>query len=353
MKDSIPEILKEAAVNHAWRMINLTERALLGPLTPQVRTPWRAAFMWERSTLYHYTPVRETKGPPLLIIPPLMVDPSIFDLRAGHSFVSYLMEQGRDVYLIDLGVPDKTFKSISLDDYIFDFVEPAFDKVLDLSGAKNLFLFGWSMGGIMSYIYSSLISDPSKIAGVITAGSPVDFSKLFPFHILAKIFNLPLTGLLDVMGNVPSPLIRLSFRLISPFAYVMRFGELFANYHDREWVAAYESIDDWVDGLLPYAHDTFKQFFQECIIEDKLRKGNMTIGDRIVNLKKLVAPLLVIFGTTDKLAPPDSVEPIVDLVGSKETETISVAMGHIGMVAGRRAPEQVWNPIANWIERHI
>jgi len=308
--------------------------------------------MWERSTLFHYTPVKEIKGYPILIIPPLMVNPVIFDLRAGHSFVSYLMKQGIDVHLLDLGIPDKTYKEISLDDYIFDFIEPAFEKVLELTGAKKVFIFGWSMGGIMSYIFSSLVSESSKIAGVITCGSPVDFSQMFPFHILAKILNMPLSGFLNVMGNVPAPLIKISFRLISPLANIMRYGDLLSHYHDREWVAGYESIDDWINGLLPYAQNTFRQFVQECIIDDKLRKGEMRIADRNVDLKNITSPLLVVVGETDKLAPPPSVEPITELVGSKDIKTISVSMGHIGMVAGRRAPEKVWRPIANWIEEH-
>ena len=352
MAAEFTERLQNEGEKHFWRVINFTERSLLGPLTPQIRTPWRIAFMWERCTLYQYIPLRKTTGPPLLIIPPLMVRPTIFDLRAGHSFVSRLMEAGIDVYLLDMGIPDRTYREVGLDDYILEFVEPAFDKVIELSGFDRAFLFGWSMGGIMSYIFSSLMDDKSKMAGLITCGSPVDFSEMFPFHILAKIFRMPLTGFVSVIGNIPPSLIKLSFRMISPLATVMRYGELASNYHDREWVAGYESIDNWVNGFLPYAQETFRQFVQECVIEDKLRKGNLFIGERQVDLKNLNSPLLAVAGHTDKLAPVPSVEPITEFVGSDDINFLKVNGGHIGMIAGRRAPDTVWKPIAEWIRDH-
>ena len=140
--------------------------------------------------------------------------------------------------------------------------------------------------------------------------------------------------------------------MISPLATVMRYGELATNYHDREWVAGYESIDNWVDGFIPYAQETFRQVVQECIIDDKLRKGNLLIGDRSVNLKNIICPMLALAGLTDKLAPVPSVEPIMDYVGSDDLTFLKVKAGHIGMIAGRRAPETVWKPIAKWIQDH-
>lgn len=352
MTESIREILKNLATDQFWRTANLTERVLLGPLAPQVRTPAQVVFLWERSKLLHYTPMNKTSGPPVLIIPPLMVQPTIFDLRAGHSFVRYLMDRGNDVYLLDLGVPDKNYVEMGLDDYIFDFIEPAFEKVLEISGSDRLFQYGWSMGGIMSYIFASFLEDQSKMAGLITCGSPVDFSKMFPFHILAKVLNLPLFGVVNIIGNIPPILIRTSFRAISPITTLLRYGELAANYHDREWVQAFESIDDWVDGFIPYPKETFKQFVNDCIIEDKLRTGDLEIGDKQVDLKNLTCPFLAILGETDKLAPAQSVEDVVDLVGSNDVTLLRVPMGHIGMVAGQRAPEQVWKPLADWISKH-
>ena len=343
------EIIAEAAANHFWRVVNLTERVFLGPLTPSLRTPSRAVFMWEHTTLYHYTPLREVSGPPILIIPPLMVRPMIFDLRAGHSFIHFLMEQGNDVYLLDLGVPDKNYQEISLEDYILNLVGPAVEKVLEISGEPKLFLYGWSMGGIMCYLHACLAEDQSHLAGLIACGSPVDFTKMFPFHILAKIFNLPLVGFVNVVGNVPPIFFRIGFKALSPLSWALRHGELIANYHDREWVAAYESIDAWVDDFIPYAKETFKQFVGDLVIEDKLRTGKLEIGDRVADLRNIECPTLIVSGKTDKLAPADSVEPAAELIGSKDFTMLQVNMGHIGMVAGRSAPDDVWAPIADWI----
>ncbi|MDP8257029.1 MAG: alpha/beta fold hydrolase [Candidatus Alcyoniella australis] len=332
------------------RGMHLGERVLLGPLTPRLRTPSSIVQMWEKASLRHYQPIREVLPLPVLIVPPLMVQPTIFDLRAGHSMIQYLMEAGLDVYLIDFGIPKPEDRTITVDDYVTDFIPSAMRRIAELSGSSELSLVGWSMGGIMSYLACALYADENRVRNLVTLGSPVDFSQMFPFNILATLGQLPLQIFVDVVGNIPPILTINGFRLISPATTVWRYVELALNYWDREWVAGYESINDWVGSFIPYPAEAFKQFVQDFIIEDKLRGKRLKIGGRIVDLGHIPSSVQVFSGTKDKIAPRASVEAVRTMLPEAAQIILEqVPLGHIGMVAGSEAPVLVWDRIADFL----
>jgi len=332
------------------RGVHLFERVSMGPLTPQLRTPSNVAFMWEKATLRHYEPIRDVAPIPVLIVPPLMVQPTIFDLRAGHSMIQYLMEAGLDVYLIDFGIPKKEDRIITVDDYITDFIPSAMRRIEEISGQKQLSLIGWSMGGIMSYMAAALNADSRKIKNLVTLGSPVDYSRMFPFNIMATLGQVPLQIFVNIIGNIPPVLSANGFRLISPIGTLYRYIDLAIHYWDREWVAGYESINDWVESFIPYPADAFLQFVQDFIIEDKLRSKRLSIGGRVVDLSCINSSVLVFVGTTDKIAVPASVEAVKEfLPNAEEVEIERVPLGHIGLVAGNRAPILTWNKLADFL----
>ena len=78
------------------------------------QTPKQLIWALNKTKLYRYIPVvpKEKRHPvPLLLVFALMNRPYILDLRPGHSFVEFMVNQGYDVYLLDWGIPgmeDKT-----------------------------------------------------------------------------------------------------------------------------------------------------------------------------------------------------------------------------------------------------
>lgn len=334
------------------RLLNGFERLTLGPLLPKVSTPSEIAWMWERSTLLRYElpefPARYRI--PVIIIPPLMVKPIIFDLRPGHSMAAFLCQQGFDTWMLDYGVPRDKDREIRVDDYVNEFIPNAVEKVLERTGAPAVSLVGWSMGGIMSYTYCAMRGRESKVRNLVTIGSPLNFSKMFPFNVLAQLSKLPGTlKLLDAIGNIPPVLTRNSFKLLAPTKLVTRRFALVQNYWDRDWVAGHEALGNWVDEFIPYPGEAFKQFVQDFVRDDKLRRGGLQIGGHDVDLTRIDAKLLVVIGTADDVAPPASVAAALDEIPVTDKEGLRVPLGHIGLVAGSKAPELVWQPMARWL----
>ncbi len=341
---------RSSMVKNVLRAAHLAERVVAGPLTPRVRTPSETVFMWEHVTLRRYAPEKSKRyGVPLVIVPPLMVRPSIFDLRPGHSTIHLLVDLGFDVFLVDFGVPEDKDKVINVDDYVVDFIPPAVEMVAETTGRPEVSLLGWSMGGIMSLCYAALFREKNLVKNLVMLGSPTDFSGMWPFNHLTKLARSPFFKLVDSMGNIPPSLTRNGFKLLSPWGTVNRYLRLLDMYWDREYVAGFESINNWVDEFIPYPGEAFKQFVGDFIRDDKLRVGQLPLAGRTVDLSLVDCSLLVVVGTEDKVAAPDSVRATAELVSSEDLAVVDVPVGHIGLVAGRGTERYVWPVLVEWL----
>jgi hypothetical protein len=77
------------------------------------------------------------------------------------------------------------------------------------------------------------------------------------------------------------------------------------------------------------------------------------------NLAKVRAPLLLIGGEGDRLAPPEAIRTVHRAVGSKRRtlrifgprSKDSAAYGHIDLILGKRAPQDIFPFIADWLRQ--
>ena len=80
-----------------------------------------------------------------------------------------------------------------------------------------------------------------------------------------------------------------------------------------------------------------------------MRKGELTFGDKRVDLSSIECPVLAFAGKTDDIATLTATRAILEHVGSKDLSFREVPGGHIGVVAGSAAPKSVWGPMADWL----
>src|ERR1700694_1353360 len=145
---------------------------------PIGKTPRQAIWTLNKATLYRYTPVKppeERHRVPLLLIFALMNKSSILDLRPGNSFVEYMVNKGYDLYLLDWGVSGPEDVSMSLQDYVLDYIPRAVRKLKAVSGSETFNMLGWCIGAILSTLYASL--RPSEgLKSLILLTAPLDFT---------------------------------------------------------------------------------------------------------------------------------------------------------------------------------
>ena len=117
------------------------------------QTPKELVWTLNKAKLYRYIPVvpEEKRHPvPLLLVFALMNRPYILDLRPGHSFVEFMVNQGYDLYLLDWGVPGPEDKNLKFDDYTLDYMPRAIRKMKAISGSEEFSLLGWCIGAILA-----------------------------------------------------------------------------------------------------------------------------------------------------------------------------------------------------------
>ena len=124
---------------------------------PDARKSWSGRSTRPSSTAtFRYSPRKSAIPFPLLLVFALMNRPYILDLRPGHSFVEYMVNQGYDLYLLDWGAPGPEDKNLKFDDYTLDYMPRAIRKMKAISGVKEFSLLGWCIGAILTTIYSAL-----------------------------------------------------------------------------------------------------------------------------------------------------------------------------------------------------
>ena len=298
------------------------------------------------------TRVRPSRAPaysiPLLLIPPLMVRPYIYDLQPDHSLLSALRDAGFDVFVVDFGVPDREDREVRLDDYVLDYVPTSIEKTLSQSGAPGVALVGYCMGGLFGLMHVATHEDP-RVRALCTIGSPVNFRRMGVLSVGARISAPAMDPVLAVLGNVPGELSSLVFKLLSIPRIARSYVDLLRRRDDARHLSSFLAINHWINDMIPYPREAFRQMFHEIIVGNKLREGTLTFGGRRCDPGRVGCPVLAFAGEHDAIARPDSTREIIGLVGADDRRLITVPAGHVGVVAGHNAPEQVWRPMMAWL----
>jgi pimeloyl-ACP methyl ester carboxylesterase len=270
-----------------------------------------------------------------------------------RSFVNYLAAQGWDVFNVDLrgrgrsrqyGAQDDAL----IDDYIREDVPACVHTVARVSGHSQTFLIGHSMGGLISYCVSGSTAR-DDVKGVITMGSPYRFGRGSHFLRFAAplFYGARLTGAFD--GNPPVPV-----RWIGQHFRKRRriWDSRFLPLPLRPWEPG--SIEpELLDENLQSAFEHTRMAIALGIVRNG-REASFVSHDGLTDYGMAFElsdkPLLVIAGTRDRLAPPASVQPAVELSRSSDKTYREYPMGHIDLVLGRDAPLNVWPTVRAWLD---
>ena len=270
-----------------------------------------------------------------------------------RSLVKFLLDQGFDVFLVDFGEPDSADALVTLDDYVLDWIPTAVAAVRETSGSRELSLLGYCMGGLFALMYLAATPDRS-VRNLVTIGAPLDTNKMGLFAWASKMAGGQVEFLARRIGNIPGGLSSAVFRLLTPAKNVTRYADLFMNIWDREYVNGFDAMNQWVRQFIDYPQGAFLQFTREFMQHNRLVRGTMRFGDKVADLRRVRANLLVFAGKTDQIAPAAAVRAQLDAVGSADTTYRVAPGGHMGVVrrpqrpapclaadrglAGRRAP---------------
>ena len=327
------------------------------------QTPKEVVWEEDKAKLYRYEPEKENKHPvPILLAYALILKPYILDLVPGNSFVEYLIGEGFDVYLLDWGTPSDEDKHLAFENYVLDYMPEAAEQVLRNSGTEALTLFGYCQGGTMSAMYASLFPQgPTK--NLVLLATPIDFAPEAPG--LLGLWTLAFRegyfdpdSLVKTFGNVPADRVG---RFIEGAAGTTRpISSSYIGAYATWWwerilmrdksVEAFLAACKWVDEGVPFPGEAFRQWIRNFYQKNKLVKGELELRGRRVDLSNIRCPVLNIAGSKDLICPLPQAEVTMNLIGSQDKKFLVLDAGHLGLMAGPVAQEELWPSVRYWLE---
>lgn len=315
--------------------------------------PFRVEETVPMYSLRRYFPDDPAEGPPVVLVPPMMVSANVYDVTADNGAVTVLHRAGLDPWVVDFGSPDKVDGGMdrTLADHIVSISE-VIDSVREVTG-KDVHLAGYSQGGMFCY-QTAAYRRSKGIASVITYGSPVDVLGALPLGLPAALVSPGAQFLADNVFNrlaIPGWLARTGFQLVDPVKAARSRIDFLRQLHDREALLPREDsrrfieVDGWVAWSGPAVAELLRQF----VVHNRMVGGGFVINDQVVTLAEISCPVLAFLGDADDIGQPVAVRGILRASPLSQVYESALPVGHFGLVVGSTAGTRTWPTTAEWI----
>jgi polyhydroxyalkanoate synthase len=320
------------------------------------QTPKEMIWALNKAKLYRYVPVlpeEKRHRVPILLVFALMNRPYIFDLRPGHSFVEFMLQQGYDVYLLDWGSPGLEDRNLKFDDYTLDYLPRAIRKLKSVSGTDEFSMAGWCIGAILTTIYAAL-KPGDGLRNLVLLTAPLDFGNkeaiTFAKWTCARYFDVD--KVLGAFGNMPAGMIEYGARALKPVEnYVLNYLRLWEHLDNPQVVEAWHAMNTWVTDNVPMAGGAFRQLIVDLYQNNRLAEGKLMIRGQRVDVGNIRANLMNVIAEADHISPPCQSEALMTKMGSQDKEVFRIPGGHIGIMAGSSAHKRTWPHINAWLAK--
>jgi putative long chain acyl-CoA synthase len=351
--DLIPRQLTRPAARLGAAAQNALEVARFGGLTTDEEpSPYEVASEQHVFRLRHYYPDGDKGGPPVLLVPPMMLAAEVYDVSPATSAVTLLREHGVDPWVVDFGAPEKEEGGLArtLTDHVLA-VSDAVDRVGAATGL-DVHLGGYSQGGMFCY-QAAAYRRNEGLGSLITFGSPVDTRLAMPFGIPEEFAAGAAEFLADrVFGGMALPAwaSRTGFRLLDPVKSVRSRIDFILRLHDREALLPREGQRRFLeaDGWVAWPGPAMAEFLRQFIAHNRMLEGGFVIEDRLVTLADIACPILSVVGTVDEIAPPPGVRAIRQAAPRADVYELALKAGHFGLVVGSTSNTITWPTVAAW-----
>jgi polyhydroxyalkanoate synthase len=343
---------------------NVRDRLWHGHLADTRRLPRSAVTGAPGWTLHRYAPLPDgppAAGLPILLVPPLGAPDLAFDLRRGNSLVEFLLGQGRSVYIVTYDAALWRGRHRGLETWIDDVVPAAVARVCEEEATPEqarcpVHLVGWSLGGLFVLLTAAGHGE-LPIASVTAFAAPVDVAAVpivAPFRSIAEYTGGRIfTTASRLLGGFPAPAVRAAFQLVSVDRYLTKPITILTHLDDRQLLEQMEAVDVLMNNMVAYPGRAFGQVYHQVIRHNEVATDSVRIDDRPVRLADVTAPVLLIAGADDGIAPVEAVRRGTELLTSSSDLRFAVEPGgHLGVLAGRRAHDHSWATFLDFVIDH-
>ncbi|HWE33468.1 MAG TPA: AMP-binding protein [Solirubrobacteraceae bacterium] len=351
--DLIPKTLTRPITRLGAAAQNALEVARFGGLqNDEEPSPYEVAAEQRVYRLRHYYPDADKPGPPVLLVPPMMLAAEVYDVSPTTSAVTILRQHGADPWVVDFGAPEREVGGLerTLTDHVLA-VSDAVDRVGAETGL-DVHLAGYSQGGMFCY-QTAAYRRSLGLSSLVTFGSPVDTRLAMPFGIPEEFAAGAAEFLADrVFGGMALPAwaSRTGFRLLDPVKSLRSRIDFILRLYDREALLPREGQRRFLeaDGWVAWPGPAMADFLRQFIAHNRMLEGGFVIEDRLVTLADIETPILSVVGTVDEIAPAPGVRAIRQAAPRADVYELAIKAGHFGLVVGSASNQITWPTVAAW-----
>ncbi len=298
-------------------------------------TPGKVIFRNDLIELIQYTPTTETvEKRPILICPPWINKYYILDLNPEKSMVRWLVEQGHSVFVISWVNPDEKHSDKEFVDYIAEGLFEAAAHTLDETQAEDLHLVGYCVGGSMvatalAYLAQNTehpLSD--RISSCTFFTSQFDFTDAGELQIFVDDEQIKLIESYMDKGVLGAEKMQASFNMLRSADLIWSF--VVSNYMLGKDPFPFDLLY-WNSDSTRMPAKCHKYYLETFYRDDKLARGELQLGDAMLDLAKVTIPTYHLTAKEDHIAPAASVYRGVQKLGG-DKRFICAGSGHIAGV---------------------
>jgi polyhydroxyalkanoate synthase len=307
--------------------------------------PGKVVFQNDLIQLIQYAPsTDQVYERPLLIVPPWINKFYILDLGPQKSFIRFAVSKGFTVFVVSWVNPDERLAHKTFENYMTEGILAATEAVKRETGTDKVNVIGYCVGGTLLGTTLAYLAargeEPFSSATFFAA--QVDFTKAG--DLMLFIDDAQLKALEEMMaerGYLDGARMATVFNMLRPKDLIWPY--IVNNYMLGKKPFPFDLLYWNQDSTrLPAANHKF--YLREFYHENKLARGQMTIGNVKLDLGKVKIPIYELCAKEDHIAPAKSVFIGSKLFGGPVTYVLA-GSGHIAGVInppGEKVKYQYW-----------
>ncbi|HET6927707.1 MAG TPA: class I poly(R)-hydroxyalkanoic acid synthase [Hyphomicrobiaceae bacterium] len=308
-------------------------------------TPGKAIFQNDLVQLIQYAPTTDSvHATPLLIVPPWINKFYILDLGPQKSFIRYMVSKGFTVFVVSWVNPDERLKDKTFEEYMTEGLLAATDAVKRETGVEKVNVIGYCVGGTLLGTALAYLAARGEepFASATFFAAQVDFTKAG--DLMLFIDDTQLKALEEMMaerGFLDGSRMATVFNLLRPKDLIWPY--IVNNYMLGKKPFPFDLLF-WNQDSTRMTPANHKFYLREFYHENKLARGQMSIGGVKLDLSKVKVPIYELCAKEDHIAPAKSVFIGSRLFGGPVTYVVA-GSGHIAGVInppGEKVKYQYW-----------
>ena len=265
--------------------------------------------------------LRGVPGPrPVVIVPSLINPAHVLDLP-GRSLMAHLETSGLNPLIIDWG---DTPEPLGLAALVSERLAPLVNSL-----EQPVALMGYCLGGTLALALAA----QTPVTRIALIATPWNFAGYGESQRAALAgWWASAEPMAQAMGQLPIDLLQPAFWSLDPDGLAAKYARLATtNAHD---LADFVRLEDWANGGTPLSLAAAQDLAA-------LYANGQWAG---VDLAAITAPILDVIAGADRIVPAGAAVSTLGIGTALRLEA-----GHVGMVVGRRAPQLLWEPLAQWL----